>query len=73
MPASADILLRLGLALLGLALLRDGYAGLLGRELWLQGRGFNWISLRGRTGRFAGVLFIVVGLVFLRIAWLGVS
>ena len=73
MHPSADILLRLGLALLGLALLRDGYAGLRGRELWLQGRGFNWIFLRGRTGRVAGGLFIVVGLLFLRIAWFGLS
>ena len=63
------LLLRLGFAVFGLALMRDGYAGLRGRELWLQGRGFNWVFLRGRTGRFAGAFLLLVGLVFLTVAW----
>ena len=67
----ADILLRLGLAVLGLALLRDGYAGLRGRELWLQGKGFNWVFLRGRPGRVAGAFFMLAGFVFLAAAWFG--
>jgi hypothetical protein len=73
MHPSADILLRVGLAVLGLALLRDGYAGLRGRELWLQGRGFNWVFLRGRTSRVAGAFFIVAALVLLSIAWRGLT
>jgi len=67
----ANFLLRLGFALFGVALLRDGYAGLRGRELWLQGKGFNWVFLRGRTGRFAGAFFILAGVVFLTVAWFG--
>ena len=70
MQSTADIILRVGLALLGLALLRDGYAALRGRELWLQGSGFNSILLRGRTGRFGGLFFIALGLVLLTIAWI---
>ena len=66
-----DLLLRLGFAVFGLALVRDRYAGLRGRELWLQGRGFNWVFLRGRTGRFAGAFFILAGVVFLTVAWFG--
>ena len=66
-----NILVRLSFALLGVALLRDGYAGLRGRELWLQGKGFNWVFLRGRTGRLAGAFFVLAGLVFLSVAWFG--
>ncbi len=71
MQSLADILLRLGLAVFGLALLRDGYAGLRGRELWVQGKGFNWVFLRGRAGRFAGAFFMLTGLVVLSVAWFG--
>jgi hypothetical protein len=70
-PPLPVILLRIGLAVLGLALLRDGYAGLRGRELWVQGKGFNWVFLRGATGRFAGGFFMLAGLVLLSVAWFG--
>ena len=66
MHSVPDLLLRLGFAVFGLALVRDRYAGLRGRELWLQGRGFNWVFLRGRTGRFAGAFFIFFGFLLRR-------
>ena len=71
MHSLPDTLVRFGLAVLGVALMRDGLAGLRGRELWLQGKGFNWVFLRGRPGRFAGGVFVFVGLTFLTLAWLG--
>src|SRR2546430_13158986 len=37
--------------------------------LFRSGRGFNWVFLRGRTGRFAGAFLLLVGLVFLTVAW----
>jgi len=68
MHASTNIVLRLGLGLLGLAFLRDGHAALRGRELWLQSSGFRSIFLRA-GGRFGGVFLIVAGFVILGIAW----
>lgn len=69
----ADILVRLLLAATAFALFRDGYTGLRGRELWLQGKGFNWVFLRGRAVRVWGAFFILAGLVLLWAAWVGLS
>jgi hypothetical protein len=73
MVASSDILLRFGAAVFGVILVRDGYAGLRGQELWIQGKGRNWIFLRGQVGRVAGAFFIVLGLILLSLAWFGLS
>jgi hypothetical protein len=73
MHVPADSLLRLALAVLAILFLRDGYAGLRGRELWLQNKGFAWVRVRSWQSRFLGGFLIVVALVFLGIAWRGVS
>ena len=73
MGAGSDILLRFGAAVFGVLLVRDGYAGLRGQELWIQGKGRNWVFLRGRIGRLAVGFFIILGLILLGLAWFGLS
>ena len=69
MHLTTAILLRWALALLGLALIRDGYAALRGHGLWLERSGFRSIFLREPNRRLGGVLITVVGLTLLAIAW----
>ena len=66
-----DILLRVALAVLGLLFLRDGYAGLQRRQLWiLKG---NWIILDGWKSQLAWAFFMLVGALFIAMVWFGVS
>ena len=73
MGPTSDILLRFGAAVFAVLLVRDGYAGLRGQELWIHGKGRNWVFLRGRIGRVAGGFFMILGLMLLTLAWFGVS
>ncbi len=71
MQIGPDILLRVVLAVLGVLLVRDGYAGLQRRQLWiLKG---NWIILEGWKSQLAGAFFILEGALFIVLAWVGVS
>src|SRR5947208_17068724 len=54
------LLLRLGFAVFGLALMRDGYAALRGRALCLQGPGASCVFLPASTCRFAGAFLLLV-------------
>jgi hypothetical protein len=53
MHIGPDVLVRVGLGVFGVLLLRDGYAGLQRRQLWvLKG---NWIILEGWKSQLAGL------------------
>jgi len=71
MHTGSDILLRVALAIFGVLLLRDGYAGLQGRQLWVL-KGI-WIILEGWKSQLAGAFFILMGALLLILAWFGVS
>jgi hypothetical protein len=71
MHIGPDILLRVGLAVFGVLLLRDGYAGLQGRKLGIL-KGV-WFILDGWKSQLAGAFFILAGALFLILAWFGVA
>ena len=66
-----DFLLKFAASALALLFLRDGYAGLRGREMWIQGAVGSVVVLRKWKARLMGGLLVVVGLFLVLVAWLG--
>ena len=65
-----ELVFRWLIAIVAIAFIRDGIAGLRGRELWIL-KNSAWIIFKGRSARVWGALFVLTGSVCLLMAWRG--